>query len=73
MMEPDWKDVEAKARVMKAASVEVIKVASAINRGSIAGRPLHPDTLAGLKTVDAPAARDAALIAWNDLKAAATS
>lgn len=72
-MEPDWIDVEAKARVMKAATVQLIRVASAINTGTIAGRALHPDTLTGLKTVDAPAARDAALLAWNDLKAAATS
>ena len=68
----DWIDVEEKARVMKAATVRVIEVTHAVNEGTVAGRELHADTIASLKTVDGPAARTAAQDAWNDLKAAMT-
>jgi hypothetical protein len=69
----NWLDVEAKARTMKAASVRVIEVTSAVNTNKIAGRSLHADTLAALKTVDGPAARTEAQDAWDDLNAAMTS
>lgn len=66
----DWLDIEARARAMKVATVRVIEVSSAVNTNKIAGRPLHADTLAALKTVDGPVVRTEALNAWNDLNAA---
>lgn len=68
----DWTDVEAKARAMKAATVQVILVTHAVNTGSIAGESLHADTLNSLKTVRGPAVRTAAQSAWDDLNAAMT-
>ena len=68
----DWIEVEAKARGMKMAAVRIIEVTNAVNTGTIAGRELHADTLAALKTIDGPIVRDAARDAWDDLNAAMT-
>lgn len=68
-----WIVIEAKARVLKAAAVQVIIVAHAVNKGNVAQEPLHADTLNKLKTVRGPAALVVAKLASTDLDAAITS
>ena len=68
----DWVGIEEKARAMKAASVRIIQITSAVNAGTIAGTALHADTLVSLKTVSGPIARTEAQNAWDDLNAAMT-
>lgn len=68
----DWLEAQAAAEQMKVAAVRVIQITRAVNEHNVAGRPLHADTLAALKSVDGPIARTAANDAWDALSAAMT-
>ena len=66
-----WIEVEAKAREVKMAAVDVINFAHKINTGTVVkGRALHASTMASLKTEDIPEALGALQDAVNNLNEA---
>lgn len=73
MPEPNWEVAEKKLLTMKAKVVTGLTLVREIRRGKTrSGQPLHPDTLATMKTTKAVAARSAMNAAWAELDASMT-
>jgi len=73
-MAVDFQEVSEKARTMITAAKTVLDLADTVERGTekATGKALAAVTITELKTIDGPAARTAANVAWDALDTAMT-